>query len=171
MRLHVDSDATYLVLPNARSRIAGYYYLSKNITPLSTSPPSIPLNGAILIECKTIRHVVTSAAEAETAGLFYNGQTIISIRQALLDLGHPQPPTPLKTDSSTSNDFVHANMKRKRSKSWDMRYHWLRDRTLQQHLQIYWDRGSNNHADYFTKHHPPIHHRSKVRMRYRAEID
>ena len=92
---------------------------------------------------------------------FPNGQTIISIRQALLDLSHPQPPTPLKTDNSTSNDFVHANMKRKRSKSWDMRYHWLHDRTLQQHLQIYWDRGSNNHADYFTKYHPPIYHKSK----------
>ena len=40
-----------------------------------------------------------------------------------------------------------------------MRYHWLRDRNNRMHLRIYWDKGSNNDADYFTKHHAPNHHR------------
>ena len=26
-------------------------------------------------------------------------------------------------------------------------------------LRVYWDIGTNNDTDYFTKHHPPIHHR------------
>ena len=26
-------------------------------------------------------------------------------------------------------------------------------------LKLYWDRGTNKDADYFTNHHPPIHHR------------
>ena len=66
MILHVDSDAAYLVAPKARSRISGYFYLSDH--PRRTQTPS--LNGAILVECKTLQHVVSSAAEAEVAGVF-----------------------------------------------------------------------------------------------------
>ncbi|MFO0089630.1 MAG: hypothetical protein ACK518_02280, partial [bacterium] len=64
MILFVDSDAAYLVLPKARSRIAGYHYLSS--LPLVGQAPT--LNAPILVLCKTLRHVVSSAAEAETAG-------------------------------------------------------------------------------------------------------
>ena len=49
----VDTDAAYLVLPNARSRYAGHYILSDTPPP----PPEIPNpkpNGAILTVCKTI---------------------------------------------------------------------------------------------------------------------
>jgi hypothetical protein len=157
MILHADTDAAYLVLPNARSRYAGHYFLSN--TP--SAPPSTPSpspNGAILTICKTIRNVMTSAAEAETAGVFGNGQEIIACRISLHALGHPQPATPLKTDNSTSNSFVHANIKQRRSKTWDMRWNWLRDKATHDQLRIYWDKGSNNNADYFTKHHPPSHH-------------
>ena len=164
MCLHIDSDAAYLVMPGARSRFAGYHYLSK-YPQLPLASPSIPLNGAVLIECRTIRHVVASAAEAETAGLFYNAQTGLIIKQTLEDLGHHQPPIPLKTDNSTANSFVHANMKQKRSKAWDMRLHWLRDRETQKHFTIFWDKGKHNHGDYFTKHHAPTHHKL-MRDRY-----
>ena len=151
-------------MPGAKSRIAGYYYLSNH--PFTHNPPTnIPLNGAILIECKTIRHVVASAAEAETGGLFHNAQTAIMIRNAITELGHKQPPTPIKTDNSTANSFIHANMKQKRSKSWDMRYHWLRDRQTLEQFNFYWARGIYNHADYYTKHHSPQHHH-KMRKQY-----
>ena len=121
MILHIDSDAAYLVMPGAKSRVAGYYYLSTK--PLTIGDPqNIPLNGAILVECKTLRHVVASAAEAETGGLFHNAQRGIEIRVALEEMGHPQGKTPLKTDNSTSHSFVHKNIKQRRSKAWDMRY-------------------------------------------------
>ena len=64
MHLQADSDAAYLVLPLARSRYAGYFYLG---TLQSTNGR---LNGSILVVCKSIRSVVASAAEAETGGLF-----------------------------------------------------------------------------------------------------
>ena len=156
MMLQVDSDAAYLVQPQAKSRIAGYFQL--NNLPKSTPHPTV--NGAILVECKTLRHVVASAAEAETAGVFHNAQTAIPIRTILKALGHPQPPTPVKTDNSTTNGFIHNNIHLKKSKSWDMRYHWLRDKEAQRLFQFYWDRGSNNNADYYTKHHPTYHHKS-----------
>ena len=161
MVLTIDSDAAYLVLPNARSRIAGYFQL--NDDPIRVKHPDI--NGAILVECKALRHVVSSAAEAETAGVFHNAQVAIPIRYILQQLGHPQPPTPIKTDNSTATGFVHNNIHQKRSKSWDMRYHWLRDRQTQQQFNIYWDKGTNNHADYFTKHHPAKYHQEIRRTR------
>ena len=83
----------------------------------------VPHNAPILIECKTIRNVVCSAAEAETAGLFHNGQTATDLRNTLNSMGHLQHPTKIKTDNSTAHAFVHATMRLKRSKTWDMRYH------------------------------------------------
>ena len=88
MVLHVDSDAAYFVLPKARSRIVGYFYLSKECTITITKSP--PINGSILVECKVLKHEVSSAAEAETGGLFHNYQTAIMIRNILNALGHNQ---------------------------------------------------------------------------------
>ena len=42
-----------------------------------------------------------------------------------------------------------------------MRYYWLRDRKAQQQFQFFWDKGTNNEADYFTKHWATIIHRLK----------
>ena len=49
----------------------------------------------------------------------------------------------------------------KRSKSWDMNMHWLRNREEREHFKVQWDKGTNNAVDYFTKHHPTVHHRSE----------
>ena len=158
MILHVDTDAAYLVLPKTRSRIAGYYYLAQY--PTTDAIPKPTLNGTIHVECKTLKHVVASATEAETGGLSHNRKIILQIRQTLAALGHPQPPTPLKTDNSTSYRFVHNKMKQKMSKSWDMRFNWLRDKAkVKKLLRIYWERRTKNWANYFTKHHPPAHHK------------
>ena len=161
MILNIDSDAAYLVAPKARSRVAGYYHLTSN--PQTTPNPT--LNGSIHVECKTLRHVVSSAAEAEVAGVFHNSQIAIPIRTLLHALDHPQPPTPVQTDNSTAFGFIYDNIHQKRSKSWDMRYYWLRDRIAQLQFRIFWDKGINNHGDYPTKHHPTQHHRA-VRPRY-----
>jgi len=126
MILYAESDAAYLVQPGAKSRLAGYFYLS-NKQP-QNSIPNPKHNGPLLIECKTIRNVVSSAAEAETNGLFHNAREAIPIRQMLIGMGHPQPPTPIKTDNSTALSFIRSNIKQKKSKSWDMHLNWLRDR-------------------------------------------
>jgi hypothetical protein len=157
MILHVDSDVTYLVLPKARSRFAGHYFLSNN----PPSPPAKPNprpNSDILTVCKTIQGVMASAAEAATGGFYGNGQEIIACCIPLHALGHKQPPTPLKTDNSTAYSIVHSNIRQRQSKTWDMRWNWLRDRVTHKQLRIYCDKGQNNDTDYFTKHHPLAHH-------------
>ena len=78
MQLCVESDTAYLVLPKARSRIAGHFYLKANISPNKTYQDT--LNAPIHIECATIKNVVSSAAKAETAALFHNCTTAIAIR-------------------------------------------------------------------------------------------
>ena len=93
--LQVDRDAAYLVTPKARSRITGYFYLSDHSN--ITKHPK--LNGAILVECKTLRHVVSYFAESKVAGIYHNTRITIPIRKTLQSLNHPQPPTPLKTDN------------------------------------------------------------------------
>ena len=40
-----------------------------------------------------------------------------------------------------------------------MSFHWLRDRDAQEQLKVFWDKGTNNSENYFTKYHPPAHHR------------
>ena len=163
MQLAVDSDASYLVIPGAKSRFAGHFYLESHPNPNNYN--KAPHNAAIHTECKTLRNVVCSAAEAECAGLFNNAQKAITIRCTLEAIDHPQKPTWIKTDNKTANSFVHAAMRVKRSKTWDMRYHWLREQTTKKIIDIFWDKGTNNNGDYFTKHHAPAIHRTQ-RPRY-----
>ena len=46
-----------------------------------------------------------------------------------------------------------------------MRYFWLKDRITQSQFYIYWDKGANNHADYYTKHWPASYHQ-QIRPTY-----
>ena len=111
MILYVDSDAAYLIADKAKRRVAGYYDCGNKTQ--SPTRPNPPINGPIHIECKLLRHVVTSAAEAETAGLFLNCQKIIEIKQMLHALGHPQSATSVKTDNATAASFVTDIIKKK----------------------------------------------------------
>ena len=108
---------------------------------------------------------MTSAAEAKTAGLFINCQKVIEIKQMLQALRHNQMATLVKTDNATAASFVTDMIKKKRSKSWDVRYHWLSEQQSLKTFFIYWQEGLKNLADYHTKHHPPSYHK-KVREKY-----
>ena len=105
MVLHVDSDATYLTMPEARSCYADRFYLS-DWTSLSPIKPNQERNAPIHTECKTIRNIVSSTTEVETYGIFNNGKTAIGMRQELITLDHKQPSTPLKTDNYTTKTLV-----------------------------------------------------------------
>ena len=163
MQLAVDSDADYLVVPGAKSRYAGHFYLESK--PNAKNYNGSPSNAAVHMECKTLKNIVCSAAEAECGGLFQNAQVAINIRRILEAIGHPQKETRIKIDNKTANSFVHASMRVKRSKTWDMRYHWLREQATKKIIRIFWDKGSNNDADYFSKHHAPAIHKIQ-RPRY-----
>ena len=160
MILMTDTDAAYLVLPKARSRIAGHYYFTNRMDDYTQGIPMA--NGPVLTECKTLRSVVSSSAEAETGGTFANAQHVIPMKHILETVfRHPQPAkgSPIVTDNLTSQGILTKLIKPRKSKTWDMRYHWLEDRISQKDIQLIWKRGKYNWADYFTKHHPPAYHR------------
>ena len=46
----------------------------------------------------------------------------------------------------------------------EMRCYWMKDRVKQKDFFVYWKPGSQNMRDYFTKHHPPHHHRDICAM-------
>ena len=118
MILYIESNAAYLVLPQARSRIASIFYLN-NAT--SKRPP---LNGAIQVIFKTLQNIVSSAAKSETGGIFIGGQQAVPTITALSELNHPQPSsgTRILTDNSTAKGVFTANLHQKLSKAFDMRY-------------------------------------------------
>jgi hypothetical protein len=152
--------------------VAGYHFLTD--APLNPDkapepndvPP--PFNGPVHILSKIATPVLASAAEAEFAGLYRNGQEGCTLRTTLIEMGHPQLPTHIKIDNSTAAGIANDTVKQRRSIAIDMRYYWIRDCVRQGQFIVHWKRGANNDADYFSKHHAPAHYR-RMRSRYLYE--
>jgi hypothetical protein len=121
MVLAAHSDASYLSKPNARSRARGHFFLLSD----STIPQN---NGAVLNIAHIIKHVMSSATEAELAGLYIMACKAVYIRIILEEMRHKQPETPLQTDNSMAKAVTNGKVQPKRTKAMDMRFHWLRDR-------------------------------------------
>jgi hypothetical protein len=153
MILHIHSNASYLSVSNARSRLGGLFFLGKK------SPEQDTLNGSIINVASIIKNVVASVAESEVGACFHNAQSGAPLRVTLTELGHTQPPTPLRTDNSTTFGILNETIKQKLSKAMDMRYHWLTNRVRQKQFDVYWRPGRENLGDYNTKHHSAQHHK------------
>jgi hypothetical protein len=153
MILHIHSDASYLPVSNARSRLRGLFFLGNK------SPEQDKRNGSILNVSSVIKNVVASAAKSEVGACFHNAQSGVPLRVTLTELGHTQPPTPLRTNNSTTFGILNETIKQKRSKAMDMRYHWLTDRVRQKQFDVYWRPECETLGDYHTKHHSAQHHK------------
>jgi hypothetical protein len=93
-----------------------------------------------------------AAFEAEYGSLFKNGQEAAPMRYTLADLGHPQ--APIITDNSVAARIANNTVTQCRSKSTEMRFHWISVKTS---FDVVWKPGNQNLADYFTKVHPVQH--------------
>ena len=157
MILHVESDSSYLFMPLACSFISGHYYLinhpNKPNNPLYVKP-----NRRIITKCKTFQRVVGSTAESETGGIFINGQKIVPIWTALIEIYCLKTKTLLKKYNSTSKVYSTRSIRQEQSKSWDIHFCWLRNKDAQKQLNIFWDKFINTNSDYFTKNYQPVHH-------------
>jgi hypothetical protein len=138
MKLHIHSDASYLSEKESKRRAGGFFNMgsSANIDKKIT-------NGAILIISKVLKHVMSSAAEAEIGAVFINAKEGPVLRTPLEELGHPQPPTQMETDNTTATGYING----------------IKDRVKQGQFDVYWGPGYQTFADYFTKHHLPVHHK------------
>jgi hypothetical protein len=52
----------------------------------------------------------------------------------LEELGHPQPPTPMETDNTTTTDYSNGTITQKRTKAMDLHFYWIKDRVKQDNL-------------------------------------
>jgi len=154
MIMAAHADAGYLNETKARSRAGGFIFMSED--------EAVPrLNGPVLALATIIKFVMSSAAEAELAALFITSKELVHLRQTLEEMGWPQPRTPVQTDNSTAAGVVNNTIVPKRTKSMDMRLHWLRCREAQGQFRFYWAKGTDNEADYHTKKHPEVYHEAK----------
>jgi hypothetical protein len=89
------SDASYLSKSKAHSRADGHFFMSNNTAKLLN-------NGSILTIAQIIKLVVSLAAEAEVGALYISCREAIPACYTLEFMGHPQPPTPMQTNNTTS---------------------------------------------------------------------
>ena len=82
-------------------------------------------NGAVLNIVQIIKTVMTLAAEAEIGAMFINAQEALPQQMTLVEMGHPQPRTPMHTDISAVNAVVTNNVQPIRTKAMDTILHWL----------------------------------------------
>ena len=129
IHLYIESNATYIVLPNACSRGDGHFYLSNHLHSFATFP-NPPPNDPIITKCTTLRNVMTLDTEAETGTLHHNSITAIPIRVTLEELNHPQDTTFIKTDNDTTKGFLTFTIQKMRSKAWDTKYHWMKQKII-----------------------------------------
>jgi hypothetical protein len=108
MILNVHSDASYLSAPMSHSQAGGYFFPGS----LPPNKDPIKLNGAIHVTCTILKFVAASAAEAELGALFLNAQEVKVFRLILAELGHPQPPTPIHINNTTTVGIVNNTIKR-----------------------------------------------------------
>ena len=101
MILRLHTDASCLSAPKARSRAAGFHCLGDDDDPHNST-----INGPTHVSTKIMRNVLSSAAEAEVGATFNNAQEACPFRQTLIDLGHPQPATPIQTNNQCTEGIL-----------------------------------------------------------------
>ena len=108
---------------------------------------------------KIQNHVLGLAAEVEIEGTHAKARESIPIYNILIDMVHPQPPTPIQVDNTMELGFTNGNIKQKMSKEINMCYYWVQDQTEQRQFYIYWSLGRGNIGDYHTKNFFLDHHK------------
>ncbi len=124
MILVIHSDAGYCNKKKSRSQAGGHFFLSNK----DNFPPN---NGAIFTNATIIKAVMASAAEAELGALYLNAKEAVYLQKILIEMGHPQPQTPIQTHNSTAEGVTSKKIQPKCTKAMDMRFHWLCDRKSQ----------------------------------------
>ena len=152
MRLAGGSDAACLVAPEARSRAGGCH--------CCTGIAGEQFNGPIHAMAKVIKNVMASAVEAEVAAMLMNARLMAEFRQALEDMGHPQPPAVARAGSEAGCGVLSGAARQRRPKVAGMSLSWLKGRCERGQFKVGWAPGPTSRAGYATKNHPGPHHQA-----------
>ena len=81
-----------------------------------------------------------------------------SIRTTLVEMNHPQPPTPIQVENSTAVGISNKAIKQRMSKAMDIRFYRIWYRIKQEQFIVYWNPGKDNLGNYPTTHQFPAYH-------------
>lgn len=155
MFLVVHSDANFA---SKQSRTGGYHFLGR------LDEPSF-VNGPILTVSSLQAIASNCVGEAEYIATHNNGKVALGERNLLTAMGWPQPATPIYCDNLCAVGIANDDIKMKRMKYIDIKYHWVRDRVRLNHLAVLWLAGILNQlADLFTKIQPVQAHISGMEI-------
>ncbi len=143
MILNAYSNASYLSAPCARSHAGGYFFLGT----LTIDDNPIKLNVTIHITCTILKLFSTSTTKAELGALFPNAQEAKVLWLILNKLGHPQPPTPIHINNTTTVGILNNTIKQQPSRVMEMRYFWLLDGKAHKYFKFYHQTGQENLGD------------------------
>ena len=158
MNYKMESDGSYLSRASSQSVTGGFGHFGMN------DPESTFVNGPIYNISKVLDVIVASAAECEYGSLFKNLQNGSWTRLICKAMGHSQTTTEVRCDNQCAVGIANDTCKLKRSKSFDMRYHWIRDRIRQDQFSVVWKAGASNLADFFTKALPVHEHQKRMKQ-------
>lgn len=144
MQLILQADASFNSRSKGRSVAGGIAYCGDADNPTAE-------NGMIHSISSIIDVVCASVGEAEYGAAYMLAQYGVGLRHILIALGHPQPPTPLLCDNEFAIGLANDAIKIKKSKSIDLRFHWIRDRIRQGQFSMIHIPGKQILADFFTK--------------------
>ena len=118
MVLTAHYDAAYINVPEARSRSGAHIMLPEDV-PVST------YNGSILTIDQIIINFMSSAAESKLEGFFICAKEMVPLRKALIEMGWPQPKSPIQCDNSTFIVVANETIIPQKTKSMDIQFYWL----------------------------------------------
>ena len=147
----VFGDVSHNSVSKGRSRAGGlgFYGWANNLQ---------RLNGAVFMMSSVLDVVTASAAEGEYGAAYMVARHAVWMRAIARALGHPQPPTTIWCDNTCAVGLCNDTLKTARTKSIDLRFHWLRDRVRQNQFVVKWVKSDDNIADFFTKALPVHQH-------------
>ena len=102
---------------------------------------------------------MVSTDKVEFGGLFHNGKTDVTLLITTNEIGFTQPPTKIKNYNSSDEDVITSTDRQIVSKKMDIILYWMKDLVKQNYFFVYQKLVCQNMGDYFTKHHPPHHHK------------
>jgi len=164
MVLHMQSDGSHLSRSRARGVAGGIAYFGNVGTPTH-------VNGAVHVHSCILDVVVASVAECEYASLYTLARVGTWLRTIAQALGYPQPATIIFCDNACAVGIANDTVKLNRTKSIDMRFHWIRDRVRQGQFTVEWRQGAENLADFFTKPLPVHVHQALMPFLVTTPVD
>ncbi len=93
MILCAHANAGFNNKSKGRSRAGAHIFISKNV-------PFPKHNESILSISQIMKFVMSSAADPELGALYTTAKEMVPLRQTLIEMGWPQPCTPIQMDNS-----------------------------------------------------------------------